>query len=236
MKSLVKRFVKSSLASFDIEIKKRRNSYAWIQAYGIKTIFDIGANKGDFVIDAHKYFPEANIHAFEPLRAEYNYLVKACRRVPNVKIYNLALGDFNGKSKMYHNDFTPASSIRDMSEKHKEAYPAAINTIVEDIDVVRLDELVDRDIKIDNELLIKIDVQGYEDKVIAGGNNVFNKASVVIIEVCFQELYEGQMLFGDLYNSFLKRGFEFKGVTNIGFHQRSGQPLWSDAVFVNKRN
>jgi hypothetical protein len=44
-------------------------------------------------------------------------------------------------------------------------------------------------------LLIKVDAQGAEAEIFDGGENIFLIAKVVLIEVCFIELYENQLLF-----------------------------------------
>ncbi|MFN8465859.1 MAG: FkbM family methyltransferase [Caldilineaceae bacterium] len=46
--------------------------------------------------------------------------------------------------------------------------------------------------------MVKIDVQGFEDKVLLGGELTIRHASMLIIETSFQVLYEGQALFGDV--------------------------------------
>ena len=47
-------------------------------------------------------------------------------------------------------------------------------------------------------LLVKIDTQGFEDRVIRGGEQTIKKASIVVVEVSFTKLYEHQPLFSDL--------------------------------------
>ncbi len=41
-------------------------------------------------------------------------------------------------------------------------------------------------------------MQGYEDKVIAGGKNIIQQADVIICELSMDNLYEGQPLFDDI--------------------------------------
>ncbi len=40
--------------------------------------------------------------------------------------------------------------------------------------------------------LVKIDVQGYEDKLIRGGRQTLGRASACIVEVDVDNMYEGQ--------------------------------------------
>jgi methyltransferase, FkbM family len=57
------------------------------------------------------------------------------------------------------------------------------------IEVRRLSDVV-RELNLRDPLLLKLDVQGFEDKVIAGGEDVVARAKIIIIEVSFQPLYE----------------------------------------------
>jgi hypothetical protein len=63
--------------------------------------------------------------------------------------------------------------------------------------------------------MIKLDVQGYEDKVKLGGTNIFWKVDVVITELTFVELYDGQVMFGDVYSLLISHGLEFRGINQL---------------------
>jgi hypothetical protein len=57
--------------------------------------------------------------------------------------------------------------------------------------------------------LLKLDVQGFEDKVIIGGEDVVARAKIVIVEVSLQSLFEGGSLFDDVYRILKTRGFTY---------------------------
>jgi hypothetical protein len=81
-------------------------------------------------------------------------------------------------------------------------------------------------------ILIKVDVQGYEAQVLRGGVRTFGRALVLLLEVSFAELYEGQSLFDDIYA--LIRGLNFSccGMFNNIYDPHSHRVLQSDALFV----
>jgi hypothetical protein len=56
-----------------------------------------------------------------------------------------------------------------------------------------------------------MDVQGFEDRVIAGGLRTLERASVLWVETSFVELYEGQPLFADIHDRLRDLGFEYRG-------------------------
>jgi len=83
-------------------------------------------------------------------------------------------------------------------------------------------------------LIIKIDVQGFESKVITGGTKIIRQAEILIIETSFQPLYIGQPLFNDIYD-FLKEDFRYMGSLGESRTNRiDGSPLFEDSIFVKK--
>ncbi|MFM7369285.1 MAG: FkbM family methyltransferase, partial [Sphaerospermopsis kisseleviana] len=86
---------------------------------------------------------------------------------------------------------------------------------------------------IGDNILIKLDVQGYELSVIKGGEKTFKSAKLVIIEVSFYEFYEKQPLFDDIYKYLCNLGFVYRGNLEQ-FRSRSGDKiLFADAIFEN---
>ena len=67
----VTRSVKWTAGLFGVDVVRQRNSprHTWL-ALGerpFRTIIDIGANRGQFAMEARRRFPAATIHALEPL-------------------------------------------------------------------------------------------------------------------------------------------------------------------------
>ncbi|MEO1559276.1 MAG: FkbM family methyltransferase, partial [Cyanobacteria bacterium J06632_19] len=58
----------------------------------IKTIFDAGANVGQTSLFLNRYFPQANIYAFEPIKTTYETLKNHAVNFNNIKTYNYAFG------------------------------------------------------------------------------------------------------------------------------------------------
>ena len=209
-----------------------RNKFVWFKELNINTVLDIGANAGQFAIEINGFLPSAHIYSFEPLKDIYIKLLKNTKRIPAIKAFNMALGESCGTMRIYRNNFSAASSMLDLADLTKDAFPFTKDTVGEEIFVSTLDDMVDTDIDVKKEVLLKMDVQGYEDKVIAGGKNTLGMTSVVLVEVCFKELYKGQMLFDGLRMKLGEFGFNFEGIIYTSLHPKTGMPLFADAVFV----
>jgi FkbM family methyltransferase len=214
-----------------------KHKFVWLEDYNINTVLDVGANVGRFALEISQYLPTASIYSFEPQKHEYLLLNRNCSHLKNFKAFDVGLGDFNGSSAIHKCSYSPSTSMLRMTSLHRESFPDlkdATHTS-EEINVSKLDDIVIKgQVVLKDNILIKVDVQGFEDKVIAGGIHTFQKAKVVIIEVCFQELYAGQPLFPEIYSFLTVMGFSYKGDINACYNEKNGMPIFSDAIFIRK--
>ncbi|MBI3442706.1 MAG: FkbM family methyltransferase [Candidatus Sungbacteria bacterium] len=207
----------------------------WLKEIGIQTIVDVGANIGQFAQDIRSALPDAYIYSFEPLKDCYDDLLIAMKNDKKFKAFNVALGALSEEVTMHRNDYSASSSILDMAQSHKDLYPYTKNTHDEKIVVRRLDDM--RELHPDNlkkEILIKIDTQGYEDRVIRGGIEFLKNTKVIIIETSFITLYEEQLLFAEIYKMLTLLGFVYKGSLRRKFNLKNGGNLYEDSIFVHK--
>jgi FkbM family methyltransferase len=216
---------------FDVNRVRPWREYEWVRKHDIGTVLDVGANTGQFASYIHTLLPNARIYSFEPLADCYGELVRRMGNVPGFRAFNLALGDTNGTAMMQRNEFSPSSSLLSMETLHKNAFPHTERTQTEEVQIRRLDELKG-DIEIVDNVLIKMDVQGSEDKVIKGGRELMPRASVLIIETTFYPLYQGQALFDDIYDMLRQDGFVFMGCEGAIRDPRDGVILQCDSIFL----
>jgi FkbM family methyltransferase len=85
----------------DILLYKGPKAEYWLpDVVAPRTILDLGANIGLTAIYYANRFPQAVIHAVEPLPANYELLVENTRPYANVTTHNLALGAQDGHMPM----------------------------------------------------------------------------------------------------------------------------------------
>jgi len=233
LSSIVKPCVKRLFRLFGLEVKRipQFEPYDWLKGKEIHTILDIGANVGQFASQFHRLLPDASLYSFEPLEDCYNELLKKMGHNPKFHAFNFALGDTNGVTQIYRNDYTPSSSLLDMEEIHKRAYPATGHATLQEIQIRQLDDILS-DLDIADNLLIKIDVQGAEEKVIMGARKALSIATVLIVETCFEPLYKGQLLFDGIYELLHSRGFIYVGSEDQRRNPENGRILFCDSVFI----
>jgi FkbM family methyltransferase len=232
-KALIKGFFR--LCGLEITRIPPYEHYGWLREWKTRTILDIGANVGQFASEIHRLIPDATLYSFEPLADCYQKLVKAMEHAEKFRAFNLALGDRNGREQIYRNNYTPSSSLLPMDDLLTQSFPFAATATPQEIEIRRLDDLAD-ELAVIEPILMKIDVQGMEDKVLLGGERVLACTSILIVETSFTELYKGQALFDHIYRLLCDRGFVFMGSEHNIRHPVDGRVLQSDSVFVRQKD
>lgn len=203
----------------------------YLAEFSFRTVLDIGANTGQFARKARRLFPGATIHSFEPLPDAFYALSEFSRKTSNVVAHRLALGEQDGHAEMYRNEFSPSSSFLPISPLHTAAFPGTSRTRPVRVPITSLDTWAGTR-PLTQPLLMKLDVQGYEDRVLRGGIQTVRNTSAIILETSFQPLYRGQLLFTELNGLLLELGFRCLGFDDITYDRFSGATLQADAVFV----
>lgn len=203
----------------------------WFRRLGVRTIIDIGANTGQFSKLCRFVMPTTHIIAFEPLPDCFIGLESTFAQDQHFTVFNLALGEQAGEATFHRNDFTPSSSLLELAPVHKEAFPFAASTSDLAVPVRRLDDVVNPD-NVERPILVKMDVQGFEGKVVRGGANVLAAATIVVAEVSFAQLYYGQTSFVELHDLLGGLGLRFAGAVNPLSNSNDGRIISQDCIFL----
>jgi FkbM family methyltransferase len=200
----------------------------------IQTVLDIGANDGAYARESCERFKKATVHAFEPLESCYQKLEHMVRDEPRIKPHQYALGAREEERTITKSTFHPSSSLLAMSGLHKKLYPKSIGGTEETISVKRLDDVAP-ELHIVYPMLVKIDVQGFEDKVIEGGKYTLSLADIIIVETSFFELYEGQPLSDTIRAMLHTLGFKYYGALHTHYSKSTQRPIYEDSIFISQK-
>lgn len=215
---------KFSMASFKI-ISRLVN-----QGIRPQTVIDVGANVGQFAIAASRLFRGARIYSIEPDPITAELLRKNTSRDSNISISVVALGDFVGEMKFYVNRDSQVSSLLPLGDDRMSAFPGSTVESELKVPITTLDKLLlNKDLV--HPILLKIDVQGFEDRVIRGGEEFLKVVEWVLIEVSFAKLYQGERDFKSIQNLLKENGFEFSRPMNFHTSPLSGEIIEMDALF-----
>ncbi len=233
----IKKLVKLGFNQLGLDLVRRHNSPSMtllgLRSRPIMTVIDVGANTGQFAKRVSRFFPEAVIYCFEPLPDPFNELCKwAKTQNERVLPFNLAIGSENCEVSMFlHEDHTPSSSVLATTKLTEQYYPVTKAKKKISVAQKKLDTVFEENQKaFSSEILIKLDVQGYEDRVIAGGVNTFSKADACILEVSLDTLYKDQAGFRELLTMLDELGYCYIGNMDQVYAE-DGHCIFLDAVF-----
>jgi FkbM family methyltransferase len=207
----------------------------WLRSARIRTVIDVGGFIGSFAYAARTILPEAQIYSFEPLEDNYFCLVKNLSPLGHFQAFRTALGDRSGTIEFNRSDFAASSSILEMGELHRKAFPQTAHQVKVTVPLARLDDYLDR-MELKERTLLKVDVQGYEMFVLNGAARLLPHVDYLLTEVSYQPLYDGQPLFGDIYTFLSTQAFQFAGNFDSMFSPLDGSILQSDALFIRKES
>jgi FkbM family methyltransferase len=210
-----------------------RESWKAAACLGVRTVLDIGANTGQFLEMIRPVVPLARAVCFEPIPACFAELKARAQGMEAVECHNVGLGAVNEERVMNVSSSTPSSSFLKMLPFHKEEWPASAGEVPCRVRVRRLDDVVAGQ-TLDEPMAAKIDVQGFEREVILGGVDTLGRCIMVVVEVSFYPLYEGQPLFADVHDAMRELGFRYGGALQSHRHKSNGTVIQEDALFLKE--
>lgn len=199
-----------------------------------RCVIDCGANEGQFARLISEFFPQARLYCFEPLPEPHDTLAAwAATQGDRVKCFQVALGDREGEVQMHqHTNHTPSSSLLSSTKRCHELYPQTRAETTTSVKMTTLDQALASEMsRMPRDILLKLDVQGYEDRVLRGANRLLQMVSACILEVCLDPLYEGQADFQTLTTLLYANGLRYAGNLDQSYGE-DGHAIFIDSVFL----
>ena len=139
-----------------------------------------------------------------------------------------ALGAEDGVVTLQISEDDVFSSVLSSTAQNHSANSLTKTIGTEQAAIRRMDDVIDPSAG----TAVKIDVQGFEDQVVAGGMSVLNEAPIVEMEMTLTPLYQGQWLIRDALAAMAELGFELALTENIMLDRVSGRSLQINGIFV----
>jgi FkbM family methyltransferase len=249
----MKKLVKKIINKFGFELER----ISHIKKYNINfddllknkicknpVIFDIGGNKGQSIEKYLRIFNQPIIHSFEPVKTDYDYMYQKFKNNKNIFLNNIALGDktekkeFNITAKTDNSSFNKINLGTDwlkVRSKEFDTTETGYVTSIQKVNVIKLDDYC-KDNKINQIDLMKIDTQGYEDKVLEGSKNTIkeNRIKAIKTEIMFDNVYDKYFSFSDLEKFIIPNNFRMVGIDLANNNLFSGLVFFADVYYFNK--
>ena len=200
----------------------------------IDCVIDIGANDGQFGKNLRKIGYKEQIISFEPIVTAYRSLEDTSKKDKKWKTFNFALGENTEEAEINISQNSLSSSILDMKKEHLNSAPTSKYVNREKISVKTLDSFKEEICKNFKNIYIKIDTQGYEEKVLIGGKDLVTQAKGLQLEMSVYPMYEDQLLFNEFFTKIEKLNFELWDIERTFSNPKSGKILQIDAIFFKK--
>lgn len=203
-----------------------RNIAFLADKYGIVLIIDVGANQGQFAEKMRSAKYRRDIISFEPVSIVHDALKKKSRRDANWFVApRMAIGDRNGEIDInIYPDSTLSSAYRIISEIQEPT--------IERVSMYRLDDaLAEYDLD-KRTLLLKIDVQGFEQAVLDGAPQTLKRAAALMVEVSLIKMYEHETPYLEMLTRLRDAGFHAIYFPPVVNRKRLGEAVQVDAFLV----
>ncbi len=200
----------------------------------IRTVFDVGANEGQSAREFLRLFPGARIFSFEPTPAIFARLLSFAAAHPLVTAINQALADTTGKSVLNENAFHQTNSLLAANPQGSDYLGPQVldcQSTVE-VELTTLDAFC-REASVSRIELLKLDVQGYELRVLKGARELLagRKIGCLVLEVTFIPLYEQQATIQELITLLSDHQYDLMGFYNFA-HSAHHRLMWCELMFA----
>jgi FkbM family methyltransferase len=201
-----------------------RNALLRLKAAGFApaTVYDIGAHRGGWSRLAAEVFPTATFILFEANSDNAAYFQSGRRH------FIVALSDADGAGTL----FLPRAADTSGASLYVEnsVHYAGENLVARSVPTARLDTLVARH-GLPPADLIKLDVQGAELDVMAGGGDALGHCSALIAELSFATYNEGAPLVADAMAAIARHDLRCIDICEL-HRSPAGTVLQADFVFA----
>lgn len=167
-----------------------------------QTVFDVGANKGDWASEVLALNSAINLHCFEPTQAAFR-LLSARLSEPareNVRLNQFALGSLPGTRNAFL--FGDADGGNSFYRRNTLVGETRMQLIEERVSVRTLADYCEAN-GIERIDLLKIDVEGHEIEVLRGGRRLFEKRAIRAVQFEYGGTFvQPRVLLGDCFEFF----------------------------------
>ena len=179
-----------------------------IESHGISTVIDVGANQGQFAkLLRTRLEYEGAILSVEPLPDAFAALAREAEGDDRWTAMNFALGDADAVLPINVSQNSVSSSILPVLDWLVHAAPTTATMARIDVPVRRLDGVAELRTAAAQRCLLKIDAQGYEDRILRGSGEIMDALSLIYLESSLVPLYEGELLIEEMIAFLRSRGF-----------------------------
>ena len=236
----MKSFLKKILRSLGLNFRRFDPTHdlsELLRIYRVETIFDVGANVGA----SGRYFRnlgfKGKIVSFEPVGQYYKLLVQEASGDPLWTCENVALADVESEQEInVSGGFGTASSFMEKTGQTWESAPELEYVGRERVRVTTIDLAALEHYPQGDRRFLKLDVQGYERKVLEGAIKTMPRIIGVRIELSVSQCYEQEPSMYEMMTYLYDLGFRLCAIEEAWSNSQTREVYQMDAVFFRVGN
>ena len=164
---------------------------------------------------------QGRIISFEPSPDDFAVIAKRAADDPKWEVHQIALGAKNATLPFNVMSESDLSSFHAIDREGKTRFSEAKVDRVIEIDVCRLDELVDKLGISGARILIKVDTQGHDMEVLLGAPLTIAKSTAIFVELSQMPIYKDSPDFLSSIAMIRGWGFAVAAMTAVNVHENS---------------
>ncbi len=196
-------------------------------------IFDVGANVGSASVKYRQMFPGATIHAFEPHPQAFAQLRQAFSNDSNVFVNNCGVGDRPGQLRFNMSSDIGSSSFLEISPTSPYIRGIGLSMVgAKEVEVTTIDSYCQSH-GIGHIDFLKLDVQGFERKVLEGATGMLARHAIGAIqtEIVFRDFYKSSSSFFEIEQCLQAHGYTLRCIYDI-YPAEGAQIFQCDAIYT----
>jgi FkbM family methyltransferase len=180
--------------------------------HGVDCVLDVGANCGQFATGLRRAGFTGRIVSFEPVPEAFEQLADHAKTDERWDTRQLALGDRPGRLPLNVTASTSVSSFFTPTDAYAAGYAGGRVARVENVEVARLDDILNHLPTEARRYFLKVDTQGYDLAVVNGAAGCIDRIVGLQIELSVMPIYEGAPEYLDALRFVHDRGFSPSGM------------------------
>jgi len=198
-------------------------------------VIDVDANMGQFATELRNSGYAGRIISFEPVMACYQHLLTIADNQWQVE--NYALGDTNATENIHISITSDLSSILPANDYETSYYSEKIDAVdTQSIQIKKLDDIISALVNNVEKrtIFLKIDTQGYDDRVMLGAANTLKHVIGSQTEVSCKAIYQDTPPVHETLKHLADSGFTIAGIFPISHDKNTLRMIEFDCVLIRE--
>lgn len=205
MRQMLKQAVRQYLHRRGLEILSMPSLGDFLASRNVEVVLDVGANVGQFALQARQQGFAGDILSFEPVASVHAELAARARADRCWQTFNCAVGSRPDHATIHVSRNSVYSSIKPLTGLAARFDPATEVVANHEVEVVPLDSLTLPGNA--SRVFLKIDTQGFEQEVLLGAQATLARCVGVQLELPAEHLYAGVWDFSEGVEFMRRAGF-----------------------------